>query len=63
VTAPEAHSNPAAPPKPRVHAYNDFSLDASAKVSAVALGLTSTGAFLAPFADARSDAGLRRWAA
>jgi hypothetical protein len=47
----------AAPPKPRVHAHDGFSSDAAAVVPAVALGLTSTGACLAPFADARGDTG------
>jgi hypothetical protein len=40
-----------------VHAYDGCSSDASTVVSATTLGLTSTGACVAPFADARGDAG------
>jgi hypothetical protein len=51
---PRSAAHPAVPPETRVH--DELPLDACAEISTFALGPTSTGAFLAPFADARGDA-------
>jgi hypothetical protein len=41
---------------PETHVHNELPFNACAEILTVALGPTSTGAFLAPFADARGNA-------